>query len=291
MKEYPKISIVTPSYNQGQYLEETILSVLNQDHPNLEYIIIDGGSTDGSVDIIRKYKNQLAYWVSEPDSGQYEALNKGFAKTSGEIMGWLNSDDKYLPWTFDVISEIFNSLEIQWLTTLYPLNWNFLGKAVKCSELEGFNRKAFLQGRNLPKYNNKFATHWIQQESTFWLRALWDKAGSRLEETLKLAGDFELWARFCQHDDLYAVSVPLGGFRNHQSQKTATRMKEYYGEAEQVLRTFGYHPPHILNFLPNRMLRKIPGRLLSMIGIMYEAKIINYKTGDEKWKIDTKHFI
>src|SRR5215469_5586779 len=96
----PKISIVTPSFNQAEFLEETIRSVLDQNYPNLEYVVVDGGSTDGSVDIIKKYAHRLAWWVSEPDDGQYAAINKGFKHSSGEIMAWINSDDKYLPWTF-----------------------------------------------------------------------------------------------------------------------------------------------------------------------------------------------
>ena len=104
---WPKISIVTPSFNQVQFLEETIRSVLLQGYPNLEYIIIDGGSTDGSIDIIKKYSRWLRYWVSEPDSGQSNAINKGFAKASGEIFGYLNSDDLYEPNALKIISSYF----------------------------------------------------------------------------------------------------------------------------------------------------------------------------------------
>src|SRR5258708_5296321 len=114
---HPSISIITPSYNQVSFLEETIQSVLQQDYPNLEYVIIDGGSTDGSVEIIQKYADRLTHWVSEPDGGQYDAVNRGFQYTRGEIMAYINSDDKYTPWAFSVVGEIFESLpEIEWLT-------------------------------------------------------------------------------------------------------------------------------------------------------------------------------
>lgn len=107
MINYPKISIVTPSFNQGQYLEETILSVINQNYPNLEYIIIDGGSTDNSVEIIKKYEKHLKYWVSEKDRGQSHAINKGLEHCTGEIFNWLNSDDYYIDGTLFKIADLF----------------------------------------------------------------------------------------------------------------------------------------------------------------------------------------
>jgi len=99
----PKLSIVTPSFNQGRFLEETILSVLNQEYPNLEYLIIDGGSTDETVDVIRRYEDRINFWVSEKDRGQVHAINKGIEKTTGDIFGFINSDDVYLPGTFDTV--------------------------------------------------------------------------------------------------------------------------------------------------------------------------------------------
>ena len=107
MQALPKITIVTPSYNQGQFLRETIESVINQDYPSLEYFVIDGGSTDNSVDIIREYEDRINWWESEKDGGQSEAINKGFSKASGEILGWVNSDDVLLPGCLRVVSDYY----------------------------------------------------------------------------------------------------------------------------------------------------------------------------------------
>jgi len=107
----PKISIITPSYNHGKYLEKTILSVIGQNYPNLEYIIMDGGSTDGSVEIIKKYESHIYHWESRKDDGQAHAINIGFSKATGDIIAWLNSDDMYLPGTLQYVSEVFETLE------------------------------------------------------------------------------------------------------------------------------------------------------------------------------------
>ncbi len=136
-RHWPKISIVTPSFNQGQFLEETIRSVLLQGYPNLEYIIIDGGSTDNSLEIIKRYEPWLSYWVSERDQGQTEALNKGFASASGEWMAWLNSDDIYLPGTLMKIARIIiNNPAIHWLvgtTVLADAKLSEQGRSVPLS--------------------------------------------------------------------------------------------------------------------------------------------------------------
>src|SRR4051812_48252088 len=107
----PKISIVTPTLNQGNFIEETILSVIGQNYPNLEYIILDGGSTDNTIEIIKKYEKHLAYWSSEPDKGQSDAINKGFKIATGDILGWINSDDYYMPGIFNHIGNKMNIQE------------------------------------------------------------------------------------------------------------------------------------------------------------------------------------
>jgi glycosyltransferase involved in cell wall biosynthesis len=235
----PRISVVTPSFNQGRFLGETMQSVLSQGYPNLEYVVVDGGSTDESVDVIRSREKELAWWVSEKDAGQYDAINKGFARTGGEVMAWLNSDDKYTPWALWTVGEVFAQLpDVQWVTTLLPLHWDQRGLPTRCKPVHGYTRRGFLRGWHLQR-PGEWDKAFIQQESTFWRRSLWEKVGGRIDSSLQLAGDFELWAKFYQHADLYGVPLPLGGFRMHGDQKTAHRMEAYLKEAEAVLARHG----------------------------------------------------
>jgi glycosyltransferase involved in cell wall biosynthesis len=235
----PKITIVTPSFNQAAFLESTIQSVLCQQYPNLEYLVMDGHSTDETCSILKKYNSEITYWCSEPDQGQYDAINKGFQSSTGEIMAWINSDDLYTPWAFKVVSEIFSIFpEVEWLTTLCPIIWNSAGVATYCAQRGGYTRQGFLKGENIP-HPHWYALGAIQQESVFWRRSLWEKAGAYLDTTYSLAADFELWARFFQHANLYTVPVPLGGFRYHGTQRSVTQSQQYLAEASQVLAHYG----------------------------------------------------
>ena len=284
---WPRISIVTPSFNQVRFLEDTMRSVLCQGYPNLEYIVIDGGSTDGSVELIRRYSEHLSYWASEPDDGQYDAINKGFAQSSGEIMAWINSDDMYLLWTLDIVAEIFGTCpEIQWLTSVAHMYWDQHGRAVRCCIGEGFNRAAFYRGRNggCPAFQSRFIT----QESTFWRRGLWDAAGAYVDSGLDLAGDFELWARFWQHADLYGTAALLGGFRVQAGQKTASGLEQYQQEARRVLRDYGARRPG-----------RIEAGILRVLGFFtplkylvgWRARTVHYEHGSGQWVAGVRRFL
>ncbi|MBI3519361.1 MAG: glycosyltransferase, partial [Bacteroidetes bacterium] len=181
MENYPKISIVTVNYNSAKYLEATILSVLNQNYPNLEYIIIDGGSSDESVAIIKKYEDKLHYWVSEKDEGQYHGVQKGFEKSTGDIMAWINSDDLYVPFCFFEVANIFTQFpDVKWL----------MGIPREYTENGAMLSRITLPWGRWSKYRYyTYDFQFIQQESTFWKRELWEKAGGSMSKTTKYAGD------------------------------------------------------------------------------------------------------
>ena len=287
-----KITVVTPCYNSATFLEETIQSVLEQHDPNLEYIVIDGGSTDHSVDIIKRYEKHLAYWVSESDDGMYPAIQKGFERGSGDIMAWLNADDKYTSWTFRVVREIFETQpNIDWITSIRPLLLNEAGTICDCMSLDGFARQSFLHGENLPGYS-PFYTEFIQQESTFWRRSLWEKAGGHLDTSLKLAGDLELWTRFYQYSELVGFRVPLAAFRIHPQQLTSVQKNAYFEEASQVFDHYGIQPYSPIHAKLRRLavIHRLPlKRLLSKIGLLYKTQIGVFDHSQEKWKTRSIH--
>lgn len=226
MNNYPKISIITPNYNGAEYIEATILSVIKQEYPNLEYIIIDGGSTDGSVDIIKKYEDKISFWVSEPDNGLYDAIQKGFDKSTGNIMAWINSDDMYCKGAFSIVSELFSNFkDINWIMGI-PSFYNENGSTIHVSNFKRWSKFNY--------YTKDY--QWIQQESVFWRRCLWDKVDGRINTHLKFAGDLDLWLRFFRYEKLYTLNVLLSGFRiRSKNQLSLDFQKEYMLEAEDLI--------------------------------------------------------
>ena len=240
---FPKISIVTPSFNSQGLIADTINSVLGQNYPNLEYILIDGGSTDGTAQIIEQFSSKLSYWHSQKDGGQYDAINQGFSKSTGEIMCWLNSDDMLLPGSLFVVAEVFEQLQaVQWLSSLQPASWDASGHLAEVRTLPGFSKQAFLDGLYLPTTAKK--GYWMQQESTFWRRSLWEKAGSSIPN-YHLAGDFALWCKFYEYAELCGITYPLSGFRMIEGQRSEDH-QTYMTEARKALnearKALGWNP-------------------------------------------------
>jgi glycosyltransferase involved in cell wall biosynthesis len=221
----PRISLVTPVWNSGKYIEQTIRSVLAQEYPNLEYIIVDGGSTDGTIDIIRKYENRISVWISEPDKGMYDALNKGFSRTSGEVMGWISATDILHPAALTVVGGVLHQFpEVEWITGR-PSHINEEGQTYNVDPVPRWSRIRFLAGFN----------RYIQQESTFWRRSLWEKAGGHVDAGLRMGGDFELWVRFFRHARLYPVDALIGGFRMHDASLGLQQIEECHRIHEQII--------------------------------------------------------
>ncbi|MEZ4795938.1 MAG: glycosyltransferase family 2 protein [Flavobacteriaceae bacterium] len=228
MNNYPKISIVTPSYNQGQFLEDTILSVLGQFYPNLEYFIYDACSTDNSVDIIKKYENQISYWVSEKDSGQADAINKGFQRSTGDILLWLNSDDMLMP-------NVLNFIAKQYLKNGEGIYFG------NCIHFEEANNGVITNGSNVVDNFNSIPLQLVDtliQPSSFWSKSVWDKIGE-LNTNFHYGFDWEWFLRAKKKNiHFYAINKPLSMYRFHDAHKTGVGGKERREELHKIYSSY-----------------------------------------------------
>ena len=146
----PRISIVTTCLNASRFIEDTIRSVLSQNYPDLEYVIVDGGSTDGTTEIIEKYTDRMAHWECRPGCSHYDGINIGLSRTTGDVLGWINADDLYTPWALQTVGAVFRDLpEVEWITSGYPLTWDTSGLAVHCSRSFGWTHEWFKRGDGL----------------------------------------------------------------------------------------------------------------------------------------------
>ena len=216
------VSIITPSYNQARYLEATIQSVLAQDYARIEYIVVDGGSTDGSVELIKNYQSRLAYWVSEKDNGQADAINKGLARASGEIVAWLNSDDYYLPNAVSAAVKIFD--ENPDVAMLY-------GDMLAVDE-HG-------QTINLLKYRqlsleDLLCFQIIGQPAVFFRRQVYEKTNG-LDPTFHYLLDHHLWIRIAQHGKILHVPQTWAAARYHAEAKNRAKAAEFGHDAFRIL--------------------------------------------------------
>lgn len=280
-RPWPKISIVTPSYNHGPYIEETIRSVVMQGYPNLEYIVIDGGSTDNTVDIIKKYENRIAYWVSETDKGQTHAINKGFEKATGEILAYLNSDDVYMPYTLRLVAELFRQHNLHWLTGIQSRLVEDDVVAPKRDAVKLFNRDLFRKG-----YHVGSLFGWNQQCSTFWSSDLFNKVGRKFDESFNHAMDIDMWIRMSNHAELVSVEAMLALMRLHANQKSRNiniaeteinRKSIEYGLPSYEIRKL------VFNLYKVPILRK----LLRKIWHKADGRYIVWNVRESAWKIAT----
>lgn len=221
---WPRISIVTPSLNQGQFIEETIRSVLLQGYPDLEYIIIDGGSTDGSVEIIKKYEKWLAYWISELDNGQASAINKGFRKATGKIAAWLNSDDYYEKGIMGYIARLLSENKSDFI----------YGDINIVDEKGDFISKHITQEFDLIK---KLYVTIIPQPSCFWLSHVFHDMGF-LDEQYNYVFDNEFWIRCGIKKKFRYKKLFLANYRMHRNTKTSSQHLNFMAEAVKMFNNF-----------------------------------------------------
>lgn len=228
-RPWPRISIVTPSYNQAEFIEETIRSVLLQGYPDIEYIIIDGGSTDGSVEIIKKYEPWLTYWVSEPDRGQSHAINKGMERTTGKILNWLCSDDILLPSALKIVAEKYAE---------FPEAGAWAGGTYRISS------KGKMLDVNLPKDLTlegivDWEKNYLPQSGCFFSRKAWEVAGP-LDEELHYSMDFDLRVKIAKHFNFVKIEEIISSARIHADTKTQSSLAKMFAERCLVWSRHGY---------------------------------------------------
>lgn len=205
----PKISIITPSYNQGRYLEDTIQSVIGQNYPNLEHILIDGGSNDDSLEVIKKYERHLTYWQSQKDNGQSDAINQGFRRATGDIVAWLNSDDQYLPNTLHTIAREF----VRDGALQHKI---FFGNCINI-----YTETSKVKTRNVVERQQNFNIElmdYIAQPSTFWTRQVWQQIGE-LDETLDFGMDWDWFIRAKRAGIPFEATKRFFSIDRHHSEK------------------------------------------------------------------------
>lgn len=226
----PKISIVTPSYNQAKYIKATIDSVLSQNYPNLEYWVIDGGSTDCTIEILKSYGNKIK-WESCKDKGQTDAINKGLMKCSGEVMAYLNSDDIYMPGALLSVGEYYRKTSADWITGDclvinehgMPSHGGWVVRAYKRLLMMFYSRTTLM-----------LADSMLPQPSTFWSRRAWEKVG-KFNDAYHYVMDYDYWLRLSKYYRPHDLKIVLSGFRAQPESKSETSRQKLMDEGDEAL--------------------------------------------------------
>lgn len=283
MTNWPKISIVTPTFNQGQYIEQTIQSILNQNYPNLEYIIIDGGSTDSTLDIIKKYEKHLTYWISESDRGQAHAINKGLEKSTGEIFQWINSDDYMEEGALFKIAAAFLDPKVDVVAgkTVYFENGVF-EEPIQQSLLSSSGLLFWQKGV-------KFVQPGV------WLRLKYIKQSGGIDEEFHFSFDWDLYIRYlCRFKRIKYIDGILVYFRLHKQSKTVASLEKFHNEEILILNKLSKQNnlPELKNPAKKRLIRKdwynvvekmIQNKQLSKFARVRNLVIPCLKNPSQKW--------
>jgi glycosyltransferase involved in cell wall biosynthesis len=261
----------------ADFIEDTIRSVIGQGYPNLQYIVVDGGSTDGTVEIVNRYRDSIDVLISEKDDGQYHAIQKGLALATGEIHAWLNADDIYFPWTFKTVAALFSQFEtVDWIMGLNTY-LNDRGHVTAIHSLAPSIPQTFIKNG----WCRDHLAGYLQQESMFWRRRLWERVGG-LDLSYRFAADFKLWTMFATYADLVTVGTPLASFRVRPNQQRSSKDKvAYVDEVNRAIRDF-QSPPALWDALASCGL---VARSLCRLAIWGKSRMIGYDQVLGTWKL------
>lgn len=271
--DLPLISIVTPSYNQGKYLEKTILSVINQNYPNLEYIVMDGGSTDNSVDIIKKYEGHIAYWVSEKDNGQSDAIAKGFKIANGDILAYLNSDDVFFQGALRTAANVFyKGQDTDWIIGKHvhidPSDITFYRPLISCpdfTQLIAYTASGF------------------SQAATFWRKDLYTRVGG-LNKDLNFCMDYDLFVKFAHEQKPIFVNKYFAAVRNHNLSKTSTMQDVMWNEVALIHNLYSQERSNLSNIQMVYYCKILPLLRLNLASRIYNRFVKLFMHSQSNWE-------